>query len=75
MTTTPKTHLPPHKFPLTIRLHSGKTGEIVWSRTVTLEEARILAKIEIPSFAQSAHYPVRAEIEYADGTIDIEGMQ
>jgi hypothetical protein len=35
---------------------------------VTLDEARSLAKIEIPSFAGTEHYPVLAEILYADGT-------
>ena len=59
---------PPDKFPLTLRLLSGKTGEVVWSRTVTLDDARALAKIEIPSFANTEHYPVLAEILYADGT-------
>jgi hypothetical protein len=59
---------PPEKFPLTLRLLSGKTGEVVWSRTVTIDEARALAKVEIPSFADTEHYPVLAEILYADGT-------
>lgn len=58
----------PEKFPLTMRLYSGKTGEIVWSRTVTIDEARTLAKVDIPSYAGSEHYPVRAEIICADGT-------
>ena len=60
---------PPEKFPLTIRLLSGKTGAIVWERTVTIAEARALAKIEIPSFMGTEHYPVLAEILCADGTI------
>jgi hypothetical protein len=64
-----------NKFPLTIELISGTTGEVVWSRTVTADEARGLAKIEIPSFAASAHYPVRVEITYADGTTESRGMQ
>ena len=59
---------PPEKFPLTLRLLSGKTGAIVWERTVTIDEARALAKIEIPSFQGTEHYPVLAEILYADGT-------
>ena len=66
--------LSPSKFPFTLKLISGMTGEIVWSRTVTIDEARALAKVEIPSFANSAHYPVRAEIEYADGTTEVKGM-
>ena len=65
----------PEKFPLTMRIYSGKTGEVVWSRTVTRDEARGLAKIEIPSYAGTEHYPVRAEIAYADGTIADGGMQ
>ncbi len=65
----------PEKFPLTMRIYSGKTGAVVWSRTVTLDEARSLAKIEIPSYAGTEHYPVRAEIAYADGTIADGGMQ
>jgi hypothetical protein len=67
--------LPPKKFPLTFRIYSSKTGECVWSRTVTRDEARTLAKVEIPSFAESEHYPVRVEITYADGTTDVGGMQ
>jgi hypothetical protein len=67
--------LPPEKFPFTLKLVSGTTGEVVWSRTVTIDEARNLAKVEIPSFTNSDHYPVRAEIEYADGTTDVRGMQ
>ena len=59
---------PPEKFPLTMRIFSGKTDEVVWSRTVTLDEARGLAKIEIPGFQNTEHYPVRVEITYADGT-------
>lgn len=58
---------PPEKFPLTIRLLSGKTGEVVWSRTVTVDEARALAKIEIPSFSDTEHYPVLAEIPCLSG--------
>ena len=58
----------PEKFPLTIQLYSNGTGELVWSRTVTLEEARAVAKIEIPSYLGTVHYPVRAEITCADGT-------
>jgi hypothetical protein len=71
---TARHDLPPDAFPLTIRYFSGKTGELLWSRTVTLHEARGLAKINIPGYAGTDHYPVRAEIEYADGTIDVEGM-
>ena len=65
----------PEKFPLTMRIYSGKTGEVVWSRTVPLDEARFLAKIEIPSYVGTEHYPVQAEITYADGTIVDGGMQ
>jgi hypothetical protein len=66
---------PPEKFPLTLRLYSGKTTELLWSRTVTLDEARSLAKIEIPGYAGTEHYPVRVEITYADGTASNGGMQ
>ena len=59
---------PPEKFPLTLQLYSGKTGELVWSRTVTINEARTLAKIEIPSYAGTEHWPVWSTITYADGT-------
>lgn len=67
--------LPPAKFPFTLRIYSGKTGEVVWSRTVTLDEAQSLAKVEIPGYAGTEHYPVRVEIEYADGTTEVGGMQ
>ena len=56
------------RYPLTLRIYSGKTGDVVWSRTVTLDEARQLAKVEIPGYAGTEHYPVRVEITYADGT-------
>jgi hypothetical protein len=62
------------KYPITLRLFSGKTGDLVWSRVVTLDEARQLATVEIPCYAGTDHYPVRAEIAYADGTTSIEGM-
>jgi hypothetical protein len=57
----------PDKFPITLRLYSAKTGEMVWSRMVTLDEARALTKVEIPSYKDTEHYPVRAEITFADG--------
>jgi hypothetical protein len=72
---TARHDLTPEKFPLALRLYSGKTGEVVWSRTVTLAEAHQLAKVEIPSYAGSDHYPVRAEITYADGTTHDGAMQ
>jgi hypothetical protein len=62
-----------NKFPLTLKLLSGKTGEVLWSRAVTIDEARQLAKVEIPGYANTEHYPVRVEIEYADGTTEIQG--
>jgi hypothetical protein len=65
----------PEKYPITIRLRSGKTGEELWWRTITIDEARQLAKVEIPSYAGTEHYPVRAEIAYADGTVEIGGME
>ena len=63
------------KFPLTITLYSGKTGELLWSRAVSIDEARTLAKVEIPGYADTEHYPVRAEIAYADGTTTVGGME
>jgi hypothetical protein len=70
------THLlDPKQYPLTIRLVSGTTGAVVWERTVTLGEAKSFALIKIPSFANTEHYPVRAEIHYADGTTEIGAMQ
>lgn len=66
--------LPASAYPLTIKIVSGTTGEIVWSRKIDLIEAKTLAKIEIPSFKDTEHYPVRTEIEYADGTKEVEGM-
>ncbi len=62
------------KYPITIRLIGGPTGVVVWERTVTLEEAEGLAQVEIPGFAGTEHYPVRAEIVDADGTTDVGGM-
>jgi hypothetical protein len=41
---------------------------VLWSRTVTLDEARQLAKVKIPGYAGTEHYPVSVEIVYADGT-------
>jgi hypothetical protein len=63
------------KYPVTLRLISGTTGAIIWEHVVTAEEARSFARVEIPSFAGTEHYPVRAEITYADGTTDIGGLQ
>jgi hypothetical protein len=73
---TPHVHhdLSPDKFPLTIKILSGKTGEILWLREVTLAKARMLAEVLIPGYAHTEHYPVRAEITYADGTTEIRGM-
>ena len=65
----------PEKFPLAMRIYSSKTGKVVWSRTVTLGEARALVAVEIPSYADTEHYPVRIEITYADGTTTDGGMQ
>lgn len=67
-------NFPPEKFPITFRTYSGKTGELLWSRTVTLDEARSLAKVEVPGYAGTEHYPVRTEIVYADGTTTLDGM-
>jgi hypothetical protein len=66
--------LDPKQYPVTIQLVSGTTGTVVWERTVTLAEAKDLAHVEIPSFANTEHYPVRAEIYYADGTTATGGM-
>ena len=76
MTQKPTAHhnFPTSKYPIKLRLYSGTTGEMVWSHTITLDEALSLAKVEIPCYAGTAHYPVRSEIEYADGTIDAGGM-
>lgn len=63
------------QYPLTLRLYSGKTGELLWERTVTLAEAQQLAKVEIPGYGGTEHYPVRSEITYADGSIEIAMMQ
>jgi hypothetical protein len=67
--------LSPDAFPLTIRLFSGKTGEVLWSRTITIDEARGLAKIDVPGYAGTEHYPVRSEITYANGATAVEGLQ
>jgi hypothetical protein len=65
----------PAMFPLTIRIYSGKTQDLLWSREVTLDEAKGLAKVEIPGYAGTEHYPVRTEIAYADGTTEVGGMK
>lgn len=65
----------PTKFPIAIRIYSGKTKEVIWSREITLEEARSLAKVDIPGYAGTEHYPVRTEIAYADGTTEVGGME
>lgn len=67
--------LSPRKFPMRMKIVSGKTGEVLWSRVITLDEARTLARVEIPGYAGTEHYPVRAEIQYADGTTDVGGME
>jgi hypothetical protein len=64
----------PDKFPLTLSLYSGKTGELLWSRTVTFEEAAFLARIDVPGYANTEHYPVRSEIRFASGEIAVGGL-
>jgi hypothetical protein len=66
---------PVSKFPVTYRLYSGKTGELLWERTVSLGDARNLARVEVPGYAGTEHYPVRAEITYGDGTSTTQVMQ
>jgi hypothetical protein len=66
---------PPEKFPITLRIYSSKTGAVLWSRTVTLDEARQLAKVKIPGYAGTEHYPVSVEIVYADGTTTRGALQ
>lgn len=61
----------PEKYPITIRIRSGKTGKELWWRTITLDEARTRPRIEIPSYAGSEHWPVHVDVAYADETIDI----
>jgi hypothetical protein len=55
----------PEQFPLTIRILSGTTGELLWSRVVTLDEAREITLIQVPCYAGTAHYPVHAEVEWS----------
>lgn len=52
-------------FPITMRFLSGRDGSVVWSRTIARPDG--LALVEIPSFRNSAHWPVTCEIEFADG--------
>ncbi|HSX22827.1 MAG TPA: hypothetical protein VLE97_08660 [Gaiellaceae bacterium] len=66
---------PASKFPITYRLYSGKTGALLWEHTVNLDEARQLARVEVPGYADTEHYPVRAEIRYGDGTSTTQVMQ
>jgi hypothetical protein len=51
-------------FPITIRIRSGKTGELLWSRTITRDEARQLASLEVPSYYGTEHYPAPTEVTY-----------
>jgi hypothetical protein len=66
--------LPTSAFPLILKIYSGKTNDLLWSREVSLDEAHELAMIEIPGYHDTEHYPVRVEITYADGTTDVGGM-
>ncbi len=63
--------LPASAYPFTIRIFSGKTGEVIWSKTVQLPRPSTkLAALEIPGYSGTEHTPVRVEIEYADGTTE-----
>lgn len=75
MTQTNDHFLPSTSFPLTIKILSGKTGEVLWSRTVTLAEAKGIASVQVPGYGSTEHYPVSVEFTYGDGTTTIERMQ
>lgn len=63
--------LPAELFPVTIRIFSGATGEILWSTIVNPLDGKPVP-IQIPGFAGTEHVPVRVEIKHADGSIEIE---
>lgn len=67
--------LPAEAFPLTLRIISGKTSEVLWQTTVERPTSGELTSICIPGYADTEHYPVRVDIQYADGTTEIHGMQ
>lgn len=61
-----------HDFPLTIRLFSGSTDELLWEKTVD-RPANGPVPLHIPGYADTPHYPVRVEITFGDGSIYISG--
>lgn len=67
--------LPSSSFPLTITIFSGKTDEILWQQTISLDDARQIAKLHVPGYGNTEHYPVRVEYKYGDGTTRIVGME
>jgi hypothetical protein len=71
MNGTPIHRLSAESFPLTIY---SRTGELIWSKTVERpKHPTDLEAVGIPGYAGTEHYPVRVEIEYADGTTGITG--
>lgn len=59
--------LPPEKFPVTIRLIS-RTGEELWKQVLPQPDSGVLEAVKVPGFGGTEHVPVRAIIEYGDGT-------
>jgi hypothetical protein len=62
-------------FPVTFRIFSGKTGEVLWQKTVERPPSGELISLDIPGYADTEHFPVRVEIQFADGTTEIGGME
>jgi hypothetical protein len=62
---------PRGKFPITLRIFSGKDGSEIWMTTVPAPtDARYRLAVSIPHYAGTEHHPVRVRMEYGDGTIE-----
>lgn len=65
---TPLRLLSPQLFPVRMRLVDEATGEQLWQRVVTLEEATDLARVQVPGFGKDSR-TVRTEITDATGHV------
>lgn len=58
--------LPSEAFPVTIRIRSSKTNEVLWTRTIEQPPtASDLVGIEVPGFGGTEHAPVYVDIVLA----------
>lgn len=67
-------NFPPELYPITVRIYSGATSELLWERVIELSEARGPARVAIPGYGDTPHAPVNVEITYANGETHTGGV-